>query len=182
MRALAGYNDAKASGDFERLPAGGYVIRITGVKDDTEKEYLQVVYDIAEGPEAGRYAKEDPDNDYRHAFIRSYKPKALGMLKAFIQAVDDTNGTNLGATVEKGLDETKLIGKTLGVVFGWEEYETNAGEVKQRLYLKSCKTADQIRQGDFTVPAFKPLAEKKASKPGEPPAGFTALTDDDIPF
>ena len=58
MKALAGYNEAKASGDFERLPAGGYVIRITGVKDDTEKEYLQVVYDIAEGPEAGRYERK----------------------------------------------------------------------------------------------------------------------------
>ena len=87
----------------------------------------------------------------------------------------------LGVKASKG---GARIGSILvGVVFGWEEYETNAGEVKQRLYLKSCKTADQIRQGDFTVPAFKPLSEnKKASKPGEPPAGFTALTDDDIPF
>ena len=37
MKALAGYNDAKASGDFERLPAGGYVIRITGVTTPRRK-------------------------------------------------------------------------------------------------------------------------------------------------
>ena len=32
MKPIKGYNDAQASGDFERLPAGGYVIKITGVK------------------------------------------------------------------------------------------------------------------------------------------------------
>lgn len=181
MKALKGYNEAKPSGDFERLPAGGYVVKITNVKDDTKKEYLQIVYDIAEGPEAGRYAKEDPKDDYRHAFIRSYKEKALGMLKAFIQAVDETNGTKLGEQVESGLDEAQLVGKTVGAVFGYEEYETNAGEIKQRLYVKSFKTAEQIRQGDYTVPAFKPLTNKKAAA-GAIPEGFTALTDDDIPF
>lgn len=179
MRPIKGFDDVKASGDYERLAPGGYVIKITNVKDEKAKEYLQVVFDIAEGPEAGRYKNEEPGNEYRHAFIRSYKDSALGMLKAFTEAVDATNGTNLTPTVKTGLDEKQLIGKLLGVVFGYEEYKTNAGEIKQRLYLKSCKTADQIRKGDFKIPAFKPLAEEK---PSAPPEGFTPLTDADVPF
>lgn len=179
MRPLKGYNSAKASGDYERLAPGGYVLKITAVKDDTEKQYLQIVYDIAEGPEAGRYANEEPENDYRHAIIRSYKDTALGMLKAFIQAVDETNGTKLGETVEKGLDEQKLVGLIFGAVLGYEEYETNTGEVKQRLYLKNCKTAEEIRKGDFKVPAFKTLSSRKAAGPA--PAGFEPI-DGDFPF
>lgn len=179
MKPIKGYNEAKASGDFERLPAGGYVIKITGVKDVPESEYLRIVYDIAEGPEAGRYAKEDPKDDFRHAFIRSYKATALGMLKAFLTAIDETNGTKLSETVETGLDEQALVGKIMGAVFGYEEYETNSGDVKQRLYLRACKTADAIRKGDFAVPALKPLQAKKASAV---PEGFTPLTDADVPF
>jgi hypothetical protein len=181
MKPIKGYNDAKASGDFERLPAGGYVIKITAVKDLPANEYLRIIYDIAEGPEAGRYKNEGPDNDFWHSFIRSYKGSALGMLKAFLQAVDETNGTKLGETVETGLDEQQLVGKILGAVFGYEEYETNAGDIKQRLYIKSCKTAEQIRKGDFTVPAFKPLPGKKASA-GSVPEGFSPITDEDVPF
>lgn len=179
MKPIKGYNDAKASGDFERLPAGGYVIKITGVKDDTKKEYLQIVYDIADGPEAGRYANEDPDNDYRHSFIRSYKDTALGMLKAFLQAVDETNGSKLGETVETGLDEKRLVGLYLGVVLGYEEYETNAGDIKERLYVKSCKTAKQIQEGDYKVPELKKLKPKAKTAI---PEGFTALADEDLPF
>ena len=182
MKPIKGYNDAKASGDFERLPAGGYVIKITGVKDENkpDKQYLKIIYDIADGPEAGRYANEDPDNDYRHSFIRSYKDTALGMLKAFLQAVDETNGSKLGETVETGLDEQRLVGLYLGVVLGYEEYETNAGDVKERLYVKSCKTAKQIQEGDFKVPELKKLKAK--TNAAAIPEGFTALTDADLPF
>ena len=180
MRPLKGYNEAKVSSDFERLPAGGYVIKITGVKDETASQYLKIVYDIAEGPEAGRYKNEAPDNDYRHAFIRSYKDTALGMLKAFLNAVDETNGTKLGELVENGLDEQLLVGKILGVVFGYEEYEANDGNVKERLYVKSCMSADRIRAGEFKVPEFKRLKSKAAASPI--PEGFTALSDSDLPF
>ena len=166
MKPIKVYNDAKASGDYGKLPAGGYVIKITGVKDEShpDKQYLKIIYDIADGPEAGRYANENSENDYRHSFIRSYKDTALGMLKAFLQAVDETNGSKLGETVETGLDEQRLVGLYLGVVLGYEEYETNAGDVKERLYVKSCKTAKQIQEGDFKVPELKKLLILKIFK------------------
>lgn len=184
MKPLRGYNNAQASTGYERLEAGGYVVKITGVHDEAadDKQYLKVCYDIAEGPEAGRYKDIDPkDNNanWRCSFIRSYKETALGMFKAFIMAIDETNGTKFGEAIEGGFDEQKLVGRYLGVVFGYEEYEANDGNVKERLYVKSCMSADRIRTGDYKVPALKKM---KAAAKNDPIPGFTALTDSDIPF
>lgn len=188
MKPLKGYNNAQASGEFERLAPGGYVIRIQNVKDDkkmgeAENSMLRIVYDIAEGPEAGRYKNEPAENDYRHQFVRSYKEKALGMFKAFIMAVDESNGSNLSQKVEDGLNEQLLVGKIVGAVFGYEEYEANDGNIKERLYLKSCMSADRIRKSEFKVPELKKLKQGSGSTtPAPMPEGFTPMTDDDLPF
>lgn len=178
MKPIKDYDKIQATGDFERLPAGGYVIKITGVQDADDKQYLRIVYDITEGPEAGRYKNEDAEHDYRHSFIRSYKEKALGMFKAFIKAVDAANGTDFDSRIEKGFPEQELVGRLLGVLFGYEEYNANDGSVKERLYLARFLTLEQVRKGDFKVPELKKLkADKNAI-----PEGFTALTDSDLPF
>lgn len=181
MKPIKGYNAAQASGDYERLPAGGYVIKITDVQNDEEKKYLKIVYDIAEGPERGRYKDIDKDHDYLCSFIRSYKEKALGMFKAFIIAVDEANGTNFNEFVEKGLDEKDLKGNRVGVLFGYEEYNANDGSVKERLRVVRFLNIEQVRAGDFKVPELKKLAGSEI-KPTAPPAGFTPLNDADVPF
>lgn len=178
MKPIKDFDKVQASGEFERLPAGGYVIRITGAADVVDdhgnlKEYLRIVYDIAEGPETGRYKNETADNDYRHSFIRSYKDKALGMFKAFTNALEESN-----PGYKWDWNEAALAGKILGVVIGYEEYEANDGSVKERQRIASCISADRVREGDFKVPELKKLkADKNAI-----PEGFTALTDADLPF
>ena len=178
MNPIKDFDKVQASGEFERLPAGGYVIRITGAADVVDdhgnlKEYLRIVYDIAEGPETGRYKNETADNDYRHSFIRSYKDKALGMFKAFTNALEESN-----PGYKWDWNEAALAGKILGVVIGYEEYEANDGSVKERQRIASCISADRVREGDFKVPELKKLkADKNAI-----PEGFTALTDADLPF
>lgn len=178
MRPIKGYNEAQTSGEFERLPAGGYVIRITDVKDDPSKEYLIITYDIAEGAYKDFYKSTDADHVKTHQFIRSYKPTALGMFKAFISAIDKTNGTAFGDSIEdRGLNERMLIGRTLGVLIGEEEYENNRGEIRTMLKVRLCVDAERIRKGVFKVPELKKL-ERKPSMP----TGFTPFTEDDIPF
>ena len=182
MKPIKDYDKIQASGDFERLPAGGYVIRIQSVKDDhpqgeSENSMLRITYDIAEGPEAHRYQNETAENDYRHQFIRSYKEKALGMFKAFTNALE---GSNPGYKWD--WKEGALAGKLLGVVLGYEEYEANDGNVKERLRVVSCMEADRIRKGDFKVPELKKLSGSKQAQPAGPIPGFTPMTDSDIPF
>lgn len=176
MRPIENFDKIPASGDFEKLPAGGYVLRIQAVTDDAKKEYLAIVYDIAEGPEAGRYKNEEAENDYRHRFIRSYKEKALGMFKAFTNALEESN-----PGYKWDWKEGALPGKLLGVTIGYEEYEANDGTVKERTRIASCMSASRIRKGDFKVPELRKL---KTEQPvaGSPVPGFTPMTDDDVPF
>lgn len=178
MNEIKGYNSAATSGEFSRLPAGGYIIKITKVEDVPDKQYLRIIFDIAEGPEKGRF--KDEEYDYRHSFVRSYKEKALGMFKAFIKAVDTANETNFNEFIEKGFDEQLLKGCRLGVLLGYEEYEANDGNVKERLRLAAFKTLEQIRTGDFTVPETKTL-ENKITTSGPVP-GFTPINEADVPF
>ena len=182
MKPIRGYNDAQASGGYTRLPAGGYIIKITGVEDVTDKQYLTIFFDIAEGPERGRFKDVDlKDNkaNWRCSFIRSYKETALGMLKAFIQAVDASEETNFNDFIEKGFDEQLLKGNKLGVVIGYEEYVNDRGETKERMNVVRCCPVSDIREGKFTVPELKKLP---TADPTSPVSGFTSIPDGDLPF
>lgn len=181
------YSDAEARGDggFERLPAGGYVCKITAVEDVTEKDYLSVVFDIAEGDRKGFYSDEWGQNHpYAHRFVLSYKESALGMFKGRLKAIDESNGTEFVKEAVAGLKEQQLVGKLVGLVIGYEEYASDRGDVRQRSTVRSVLAADKIRRGEFKVPELKRLDSAAApaitEHAGEPPAGFS--WGDDVPF
>lgn len=177
MEKINNWDDVKASGDFEKLPAGGYVIRILEVEDVPDKKYLQVIYDIAEGTEKGRFSGEwGAEHPFAHRFVRSYKNEAAGMFKAFINAVE---ASNEGYTWN--WKEQTLVGKILGVVIGYEEYNTTMGTVSQRTYIRSVKSADDIRAGKYVTPEVKRL-KAAVETPESPVPGFSELNADDMPF
>lgn len=179
MRPIKNYKDVQASGSFERLPAGGYVAKITGVEDRAKAEYLLLTYDIAEGEYKDHYKDTDAEHVASHQFIRSYKDSALGMFKAFTMAVDESNGTKLTEQVETGLQEQQLVGKLVGILLGEEEYMSNRGELRTGLKVRACMSADRIRKGGFKVPELKKLPQTAQQTI---PAGFTEIKDDDLPF
>ena len=186
MKPLPNFKDVTVSMSNGRLPNGGYVLKINEVEDDPKKEYLRIVYDVAEGPRAKHYSDEwGKANAYAHTVYRSYKEKARGMFKEFLVAVDESNGTKFAKEAEKGLDEKKLVGKLFGAVIGEEEYKTDRGDVKTRQYIAAVMSADRIRAKDFTIPAFKALKEAPTAKmTPAPDVTFVAnpLSDDDLPF
>lgn len=197
MKALNGYNEVKAStGEYARLPAGGYVCKITKVEDVAAKEYLRVSFDIYEGEYRGWYRdqrEELEDRGYNASYvgtvIRSYKDSALGFFKSFIAAVDESNGTQFGPTVESGLDEQKLVGCLIGFVISYEEYQKNNGSIGQRERVAYQKSIQKIRDGDFKVPKLKQLNGSSAAtdSAGTQTAAaqtFADLDDDDsdLPF
>ena len=183
MKALGKtYNDAEARTDgFERLPAGGYVCKITAVTDETAKDYLSVVFDIAEGPSKGFYSDDwGKEHPLAHRFVMSYKETALGMFKGRLKAIDESNGTEFVKEAVSGLDEQKLVGKLVGLVIGYEEYESNRGDIRERSYVKEVRSIEKIRSNDFKVPELKRL-EAKAAPAADPMAGFS-LAEADLPF
>lgn len=181
MKPITNWEDIPMSTEKSRLAADGYVITITEVKDEPAKEYLSITYDIAEGPEKGRYSDDwGKEHPYAHRFIRSYKETAKGMFKSFIGAVEASN---------KGFDwlkanwnEAKLVGKLVGIVLGEEEYESDRGETKTRLYVRTVTSADAIREGRYTVPELKKLAKKADFSPAPDVTFGAPAADEDLPF
>jgi hypothetical protein len=142
--------------EYQRLVAGGYICKITKVEDTPDKEYLKIEYDIEQG-EFKDYFKNlfAAKNFWGGRFIRSYKESALSFFKSFTTSVENSNN---GYKFDN--DETKLVGKLVGLVLGEEEYNANDGSVKNRLYVKETRSVDSIKKGDFAIPDIKYLVNK----------------------
>lgn len=183
MRKIENYENVQASsGEFARPAAGGYICKIINVEDvpvnaEGKGDYLRIEYDIADGDFKGYY-KEQFDRwggNWNASFIRSYKEKALGMFKHFTNCVEQSN-----AGYEWDWNEAGLIGKVVGLVLGEEEYENSLRDIKTKLVVNQIKTVEEIKMGDFKVPAPKKLPKK------ETPVDFSGFqgvaTDDALPF
>lgn len=175
------YENAKAStGDFVRLPAGGYVARITAVENtEGDKPFLTCTYDIAEGQYKDYYADDfGKEHPYVHQFRQYYTPKAYGAFKGFLFAIDKSNGTNYAEQAKAGLNEQELVGKYIGLVIGYKERATDRGEVREVSYVDKYRTVEGIRAGKYKVPELVKLQVQQSA----PPAGFENLQPDDLPF
>lgn len=179
MKALGkAYADTEAmTGEgFEKLPAGGYVVRITEVEDVKDREYLSCVFDIAEGDRKGFYSDQwGKDHPLAHRFVMSYKGTALGMFKGRLRAIDESNRTNFEEAAAAGLNEAALVGRIVGVTIGYEEYVSDCGEIRERAAVRQVLAAQKIREGSFKIPEVKRLAADAA--PAAPavvaPEGFS---------
>ena len=80
MQEIKNWKDIKASEDFERLTAGGYVCTIIHVEDEPNKQYLKIQYDIAEGDHKDHWASTNERFGWWGGdFYRSYKDSAAGI-------------------------------------------------------------------------------------------------------
>lgn len=179
MKKIENYETVQASsGEFARPTAGGYICKIVDVEDVPMNEqgkgdYLIIKYDISFG-DFKDYYKEQFDKwggNWNATFIRSYKEKALGMLKHFTNCIEQSNAGYVWDWNEKG-----LIGKFVGLVLGEEEYKNASGDIKTKLVVNQIKTVEEIQKGEFKVPALKKLQFEEYATPVPTP------TDDDLPF
>ena len=176
MQPISNWENISATTMNDRMPAGGYVCVIKKCTDNPDRQCLTFEVDVVEGPWKN-YAADTSERAgfWPLDFVKSYKPKAQGFFKAMIEAIAQTNSGFVWDWNEK-----KLIGKGVGIVFREEEYEGRDGKVKTRLKPFEFKTANEIRQGDFTVPERKAIDHVTAS------ATFTELPDDEddgtLPF
>lgn len=169
--------------DEVRQPVpGGYAAKITRVEDREDKEQLLIEWEFADGEFKGAN-KETMTvfGFWPYAFVQSYKDKALRFFKGFKTAVENSNP----GFVFKN-DPQSLVGKFVGVVLGEEEYVSNAGQVKTRLYVAEKRSGKAIREGDFKVPELKKLDPSKTSTPAyaAPAQNYAPITVDDaeLPF
>lgn len=162
-------NLSTVSDGNRRLEPGGYALVIRNVEDHPldpatgKGDYLSIEYDIDYGPLKGYY--ESMFNSlgfWGGRFIRSYKPKALGMFKGFIKElkIDNPNFEKRWKDDAEN-DEKMMIGCKFGAVLGEEEYRGNDGTIKKRLYVAKIIATEDAIGGHFTVPELKTLPDNK---------------------
>lgn len=163
--------EVEAAGTSRMLPAGGYVAVIKAVEDVESKEYLRFTYDIAEG-EYKDFFKTD-ERVYTHQFVRSYKAKAAGFMKQFLECVE---GSNAGFSLAGwGNDPDDLVCKLVGIIVQREDYTNRDGEDRARMNVEAFAKADDIRNGRYVLP--EPTDNREAKSEAD-----TSVYDADIPF
>lgn len=172
------WNEVQADEEIFLPVPGGYTAVICGVRDDEQKEYLEIRWDFLDRPYMGaNKATYQRFGWWPTKLYRSYKEKARGMFKAFFTAVEESNpGYKFDDYNPSG-----LIGKKLGIVLREEEYWKNDGSVGKRLAVSAVKTVQQIADGDYKVLPLKKL--DTGSNPGAVSDDFRQLDHDgDPPF
>lgn len=199
--------DAKSEGEFARIEPGAYVGCIGSMEDFPSKEYVQMLFDIIEGPHKGYFSDGFyADKPWAHSMILSYKDTALGMLKGRFQTIEACNpGFDPFAAWDAGsLD--MFAGRKVGLVFREEEYwdkkteEFKLGSArcfrlckldevptmsapKPKMLDDAGKVAALVRAGFGQVEAQMKLDEIKAAAEAERKAEEKAAYDSiSVPF
>lgn len=177
----------------EKLPAGGYVIKIMDAKEENYDwgDRLAIAFDIAEGEHAGFYNEnfknqQGEDKKWK-GVMRLNIPKEDGSEQdAWTQKRFNTNivaieDSNPGFFFD--WDETKLKGKLVGALFNNKEYEINGNSG----FYTNCHSfvpAQNIRDGKFTIPKDTLLPNSKQNQKPTADNGFVTASsgEEEIPF
>lgn len=198
MKKLNGYETAQAYSEQERLPAGGYILKILNVKyqENNWGDVIILSFDIEEGEHKGFYAanyraQTQEDKKWKGAY-RLKVPKDDGSeqdnwaMRRFKTVISNFEESNQGYHWD--WDEQKLKGKLIGALFNNKEYEFDG----RHGFFTNCHslvTVEKIRSGKFEIPSDTLLKEKgnngypAGSTPGID--GFMNIPDgidEELPF
>lgn len=149
-------------GEYETLELGGHacIIRNADIyrSEQSGNESLRVQVDIDTSDKQAGFFKKQFDNDTRSdkkwsngaTKYFSLKEENLGMLKGLITAVENSN-----SGFKFDMDESKLKGKKIAGVFGWEEYEKQDGTTGVATKLVQIRSLDKLNE--IKIPRVKKL-------------------------
>jgi hypothetical protein len=161
------FEKKKAEG-FKAIEAGGYVCKVLNAEviGYDWGEVLKIDFDITEGEFKDYFFNQyqNNTNEDKHwqgsiritvpsegaQYYESQKKKFGNMIACFEES-------NTGYAWD--WDETKLKGKSIGIIFGNEEYSFNGYE-GWKARPKLISSVEDIRNGNFRVPKDKPLKNK----------------------
>lgn len=157
---------SNGGGGFDRLEPGAYVGVITAMTDEEVKQYVRLLFDVAEGPHKGFFSDDFyKDKPWAHQMILSYRDKALPMLKGRMETV---NGCNPGFDAMAAFDAnlSLFVGKRVGVVLREEEYfdkKTETFKMGSPRCFRLC-TIEEVASGKYRDVKPKSLSaeEKRA--------------------
>ena len=206
MRERKGYKNAEVYADQERLPAGGYILKVLNVKFEEGKTYkdnngnqkkaddkIIVSFDITEGDYKDFYKKnyaaqtsEDKKwkGNYRIQVPEDDAPKdeewKMRRFKTIMVAFEESN-----PGFHWDWDEQKLKGKLIGALFNNKEYDFNG----RHGFFTNCHslvTVEKIRSGNFTIPDDTLLKNSNKTPAPQEDTGFmnipTGLDSEEFPW
>ncbi len=196
MKKLNGYEEAQAYSEQERLPAGGYVLKILDVKyqENSWGDVILLSFDITEGGYkdffANNYRAQTQEDKKWKGTYRLYVPKDDGSeqdnwtmrrFKTVISAFEESN-----PGYHWNWDEWTLKGKVIGALFNNKEYEFDS----RHGFFTNCHslvTAEKIRSGKFDIPADTLLkaGTRNEPRPAMDSDGFMNIpngTEEELPF
>lgn len=183
-----------------KLAAGGYVCEIKAARVETvgqdAKQKFVLAVDIAEGEHKGFFDKawkaakaQDAGAKWRgtyEVFLLDRDGKTNPFFKGMITCIDKSN-PGFQTVVNGQIDDAKLKGKKIGLLYREEEYLKD-GKVRTAVKAFAARTVEDIRKGVET-PQKKTLngnagAGRAPQAPAYAPAnnGFTQVDDEELPF
>ena len=192
--------NASNPGEFVTLPAGGYVCKIFRpniIPSKNSKQMIVLCLDIAEG-EFANYFSESTKRQRTFDAARIWDNSGI-----YRQLLKDDSGLihrfckGLLLLIEKcnpsytvnasAFDINTLDGKFIGMVFAEEHYQKRDGSTGVRVVPRTPKTLEDIRNGNFKIPA--PVNNNSSAVKPEtksPTTDFTfggkPVNDEDVPF
>lgn len=153
----------KKDTEFESIEAGGYVCKIVDAILNTDKKYIELDLDIVEGKHAGYFQKlEDRAGFWGLKSFMSYKESVLPKFLKTCTALNNSNPNfNFDPMRNGGSDVDSLIGKSIGVVIGKEEYRAKDGKIRQKDVASYVTEVSKIKDGNFRVPELKKLEDAR---------------------
>ena len=195
MRRLKGYESARVFSDQERLPAGGYVLKILDVayQENSRGDVIILSFDIAEGEQKGffekNYKNQTGEDKRWKGTYRIWVPKDDGTdedewtQRRFKTIMVNFEESNSGYHWD--WDEKTLKGKLIGALFNNKEYDFNG---RHGFYTNchSLVSVEKIRSGKFKIPQDSLLKQDESPKVSVTDDGFMnipdGVEDEGLPF
>lgn len=196
--------DSVSVGNFQTLPADGYVCRIIKAEETQSAKgqpMLKIAFDICDGEYSNYFtdlfndrrasatdpkAVKWPFNGTKWIMFLNNEGKTNRDFKSFCTALEDS-GTPAW-TPDNTLNTDGFKGAEIGIIFRREEHEYE-GKKSWRTVPWGFRSVEAIDNGNFFVPDDKPFK----AKPTTPFVSYNAIAnmpnvdnfsaaDDDIPF
>ena len=188
MKPISNYEKIQPLSNQDRLPAGGYIIKILDAEEVTfpSSRALKISFDIIEGEYKDYYAtnyknQRQEDKKWKGVF-NLFIPKEDGSQNdeytksKFKSCMDAVEESNPGYRWE--WEESTLKGKIAGVIMRDKEWEFN-GNTGFTAEVFSLETVGKIRENKFKIPKPRLLPVKKTEVAST--SDIPDYTDNDLP-
>ena len=194
------YDEINIIEEYEKISLGGHKGIIMKAEEYTSpqsgKTSLKVSVDTAKDDKQPEYFKEQYKNDNRidkrwsNSAIKfislGEEENQVKMLKAFITAYENSNNCKF----DWNKNWEQLTGKKIGLVFGMDEYQNQAGELKTINKLREFRSIDKV--DNIKIPKVKLLdgsyveyeeyTKSSADKAKDLFGSSVEISSDDLPF